>query len=257
MSRATTPFRYEEDDGQSSIRGTPRQSRRSERRRRSPQYTPRRKEETPTREYNSPSNRRRKSKSKSGFRWDDSIWEVTPERKYNSPRDRRRKSKSKSSFRWDDFSPKDERSASRNSRRQKRSPVYRKRVDLEEEEVVCQRDSGKRKERYKTYPSRDDEKRGRSPRDVPRGRYYSEPVGYSKECKLSEEIPDCRLYDIEARGGTRDFGKWFKKLPPNWTVDKDVRTDRGVFKKDNFQSSRALDKYLGIKNSRSPTDRRR
>jgi len=225
MSRATTPYRYEEDDGWSSTRISPRQSHRSDRRRRSPQYTPRRKE-------------------------------VTPRREYKSPRHRRSKSKSKSILGWDDSTPKDGRHTRRKSR-QRRSPGYRRRVDLEEEEEVYQRDSGKRKERTKTYPSRDDEKRGRSPRDVPRGRYHSEPVRWSKECKLSEEIPDCRLYDIEARGGTRDFGKWFEKLPPNWTVDKDVRTDRGVFKKDNFQSSSALDKYLGIRNSRSPTDRRR
>jgi len=225
MSRATTPLRYEEDDGWSSIRVTPRQSHRSERRRRSPQYTSRRKE-------------------------------VTPRTKYKSPRRRRSKSKSKSSFGWDDSTSRDERPPRRKSR-QRRSPGYRRRVDLEEEEEVYQRDSRKRKERAITYPLRDDEKRGKSPCDVPRGRCHSEPVGWSKECKLSEKIPDCRLYDIEARGGTRDFRKWFEKLPPNWTVDKDVRTDRGVFKKDNFQSSSDLDKYLGIRNSRSPTDRQR
>lgn len=225
MSSSTSPFRYEEVNGWSSTRVTPTQSRRSERRRRSPQCTPKRKE-------------------------------VTPRRKYKSPRHRKSKSKAKSSFRWDSSSPRDERSTRRKNR-QRGSPGYRTRVDLEEEEELYWRDSGKRKEWTKTYPSRDDEKRGRSSRDVPRGRYHSEPVGWSKACKLSEEIPDCRLYDIEARGGTRDFVKWFEKLPPNWTVDKDVRTDRGVFKKDNFQSSRALDKYLGIRNSRSPTDRLR
>jgi len=64
--------------------------------------------------------------------------------------------------------------------------------------------------------------------------------------KLSELLPDGRLWNIEARGGRRDFSKWFKTLPPNVKVDKDFRTDRGVFKKDNFQSIEALDRYLGI-----------
>jgi len=64
--------------------------------------------------------------------------------------------------------------------------------------------------------------------------------------KISEWLPGCRLQNIEARGGKRDFRKWFMALPPHVLVDKDVRTDRGVFKKDTFQTSQALDNYLGI-----------
>jgi len=78
----------------------------------------------------------------------------------------------------------------------------------------------------------------------------SEPMR-GREYKLSELLPDCRLRNIEARGGERDFTAWFKRLPPNIKVDKDIRTDRGVFKKDNFPTSRHLDKYLGIKNSKA------
>jgi len=83
------------------------------------------------------------------------------------------------------------------------------------------------------------------------------PLLRSKQYKLSELIPDCRLKNIEASGGRRDFSKWFKRLPPNVIVDKDMRTDRGVFTKDNFPTPQSLDKYLGIKNSRSPVKRRK
>lgn len=64
--------------------------------------------------------------------------------------------------------------------------------------------------------------------------------------KLSELLPECRIWNIEARGGRRNFGKWFQTLPPNVKVDKDLRTDRGVLKKDNFQSEEELNRYLGI-----------
>merc|ERR1711920_742703 len=74
----------------------------------------------------------------------------------------------------------------------------------------------------------------------------------SKEYKLSELIPDCRLKNIEASGGHRDFSKWSKRMPPNVIVDKDMRTDRGVFMRDNFPTPQYLDEYLGIRNSRSP-----
>jgi len=63
---------------------------------------------------------------------------------------------------------------------------------------------------------------------------------------VSELLPECRLRNIEAPGGTRDFEKWFQTLPPNVTVDKDLLTDRGVFRKDNFRTAEALDRYLGI-----------
>jgi len=71
--------------------------------------------------------------------------------------------------------------------------------------------------------------------------------GIMSNCKkLSELLPECRIWNIEARGGRRDFRKWFQIMPPNVKVDKDLRTDSGIFKKDNFQSMEALDKYLGI-----------
>jgi len=63
---------------------------------------------------------------------------------------------------------------------------------------------------------------------------------------VSELLPECRLRNIEAPGGRRDFEKWFVTLPPNVTVDKDLQTDRGVFRKDNFRTAEALDRYLGI-----------
>jgi len=97
----------------------------------------------------------------------------------------------------------------------------------------------------------DDHRRGQSPS------YRRRLVPRDSPVKFSDWRPECRLQNIEARGGKRDFRKWFKVLPPNVKVDKDVRTDRGVFKKDNFPSAHALDKYLGIKNSRSPVERRK
>jgi len=68
----------------------------------------------------------------------------------------------------------------------------------------------------------------------------------SSRRNLSELLPECRLRNIEATGGRRNFGKWFRTLPPNVRVDKDLRTDQGVFRKDNFQTAEALDRYLGI-----------
>lgn len=94
---------------------------------------------------------------------------------------------------------------------------------------------------------------GNSSNDSPIYRRRRSP---EERLKVSEWLPGCRLRNIEARGGKRDFRQWFNVLPPHVQVDKDLRTDRGVFKKDNFQSAQALDKYLGIVNSRSPVDRR-
>jgi len=90
-----------------------------------------------------------------------------------------------------------------------------------------------------------------------RSRLKSVPLSRSKQYKLSELVPDCRLKNIEASGGDRDFSKWFKRLPPNVIVDKDIRTDRGIFTKDNFPTPQSLDKYLGIGNSRSPVSKRK
>jgi len=64
--------------------------------------------------------------------------------------------------------------------------------------------------------------------------------------KLSELLPECRVSNIHASGGRCDFSKWFRFLPPNIQVDKDLQTDRGVFKKDNFQNDQALKRYLNI-----------
>jgi len=90
-----------------------------------------------------------------------------------------------------------------------------------------------------------------------RSRLKSVPLSRSKQYKLSELIPDCRLKNIEASGGRRDFSKWFKRLPPNVIVDKDMTTDRGVLTRDNFPTPQSLDKYLGIQKSRSPVKRRK
>jgi len=69
---------------------------------------------------------------------------------------------------------------------------------------------------------------------------------------MSEIMSGCRLIISRQEGGARDLGKWFKTIPPNLKVDKDVRTVRGVFSKDKFQSSTALDRYLGITSLRHP-----
>jgi len=95
----------------------------------------------------------------------------------------------------------------------------------------------------------------RSPR-APATRARSPSAPQLKTYRLSELIPECRLYHIEARGGRRDFRKWFSTLPPNVKVDKDMKTDRGVFKKDNFATDKKLDEYLGINRSKSPQDDR-
>jgi len=95
----------------------------------------------------------------------------------------------------------------------------------------------------------------RSPR-APSTRARSPSAPELKTYRLSELIPECRLYHIEARGGRRDFRKWFSTLPPNVQVDKDMKTDRGVFKKDNFATSAKLDEYLGLNRSHSPPDSR-
>jgi len=64
--------------------------------------------------------------------------------------------------------------------------------------------------------------------------------------KLSELVPDRRLRGLEARGGKRDFARWFKFLPPNVSVDVDFKCDRGIFKRDFFRSGDMLDRYLGL-----------
>lgn len=199
------------------------------------------------------SNRRRRSPNyTSKSREDESR---RRERTILSPRYRRTESKSSTRYRKE----KSTRRNKRSSRRRSWSPSYRG-SDVDHKEELWgsgsqRRGSQKRKERA-SYPSRVENSRRPSQRDVPRGRSHSHSDFWSKECKFSEVIPECRLRNIEASGGSRDFRKWFGKLPPNCRVDKDVRTDRGVFRKDNFQSSSALVRYLGI-NNRSPSDRKR
>jgi len=198
---------------------TPR-SRRAERRRRSPKHTSRRADN----------------------------W--SPRRRKSSPCYRRNKCRSSTRYR-EESTPKDMRS----SRGQSYSPRYQERDDDYKEELKTTDGEGRR-ERATSHTSRVDEYRRSSRRDR-RGRCNSDSDCWGRDCKISEVMPDCRLRDIEASGGSRDFSKWFGKLPPNCRVDKDVRTDRGVFKKDNFPSSSALDRYLGINSSKSPTDKRR
>jgi len=90
----------------------------------------------------------------------------------------------------------------------------------------------------------------------PKDRLTAHPHQREKECKLSDLINDSRLTKIEA--SKRSFRKWFKNLPPNVKVDKDVFTDRGmIIAKDNFRSSGDLDSYLGIEKCESPSDRGR
>jgi len=119
-----------------------------------------------------------------------------------------------------------------------------------------------RRDSSERYYSREMEKYSQGRSSHPRHRSHKSPrccrrQSPEEHMKVSEWLPGCRLRNIEARGGKRDFRQWFTVLPPNVQVDQDLRTDRGVFKKDNFQSSRALDKYLGIVNSRSPVDRKK
>jgi len=111
----------------------------------------------------------------------------------------------------------------------------------------------RQKEQAFSHPRRIDLSRFSSARER-RGTCISNSDYWGRQCKLSEVKPDCRLRGVKASGGSRDFRKWFGKLPPNCRIDKDVRTDCGVLSRDNFQSSSALDRYLGIKSSKSPTD---
>jgi len=195
---------------------------RSDRRRRSPKYTPRQKK------YDSP--RRSRSKSSVTDRWT--------------------KSKSSTRYKREESSRRDE----RKSRRRSYSPEYRRYVSDSKEDSWVE-DNSRREERIASYPSRVQKSKRSSTRDYPRERRDSS--SRRRERKFSEFLPECRLHDIEACGGTRDFAGWFGKVPPNYIVDKDVQTDRGIFKKDNFQSSKDLDRYLEINSSTSPTDRRR
>jgi len=205
-----------------SNRSTPRK-RRSARSGRSPKYTPRRREEVTS---------RRRSTS--------------------TPRDRSSKSKSSSRYKRRSSTPK----AGRSSRKQSYSPQYRD-YDVDHKEELCTSDNERQRERVSSHPSRGKKSRRSSRGDDRRERRKSDSNFWSKECKASEVWPDCRLRDIKASGGSRDFKKWFDKVPPNCRVDKDVRTDRGMFRKDNFESTKALDRYLGINKSKSPTDRSR
>jgi len=154
----------------------------------------------------------------------------------------------------------DEKSLSRN-----RSDSYLGHKDQSARSSRCR---SRRSEKYYSPMRRDsseryysEEKYSRGRSSSPRHRSHNSPryrhrQSPEERLKVSEWLPGCRLRNIEARGGKRDFRQWFTVLPPNVQVDQDLRTDRGVFKKDNFQSSQALDKYLGIVNSRSPVDRR-
>merc|ERR1719192_1253051 len=63
---------------------------------------------------------------------------------------------------------------------------------------------------------------------------------------LSDLVPELRLRGVKARGGTRDFARWFATIPPNVLVDVDFKCDRGILKKDYFRTAEMLDKYLGL-----------
>jgi len=64
--------------------------------------------------------------------------------------------------------------------------------------------------------------------------------------KLSELVPELRLHGLKARGGSRDFARWFEAIPPNVLVDVDFMCDKGIFKKDFFRTAEMLDRYLGL-----------
>jgi len=232
-----------------SNRSTPRK-RRAARSRRSPKYTSRRTEEVTPRRRIKSSPRYRSSKSSPRYRSS----KPKSSSRYNRESSTPQSSKFKSSSRYnrEKSTPKDGRS----SRPQSYSPQYRG-YDDDCKEELCTSDNERRRERATSHPSRVEKSQSSSKRDDVRGRYRKDSDSWSKECKASEVWPECRLRDIEASGGSRDFGKWFGKVPPNCRVDKDVRTDRGTFRKDNFESSFALDRYLGINGSKSPSKRRR
>jgi len=214
-----------------SNRSTPRK-RRAARSRGSPKHTPRRRDE------DSP---RRRIKSRSRYQ------SPKASSRYRSP-----KSKSRSSYNRVNSTPKE----GRRSRPQSSSPQYRS-YDDDHKEEICTSDNERRRERATSHSSRVDKSRRSSRRDGGKGRRKDDSDFWSRECKASEVWPEGRLRDIEASGGSRDFKKWFGKVPPNCRVDKDVWTDRGLFRKDNFESSYALDRYLGINGSKSPSRRRR
>jgi len=172
------------------------------------------------------------------------------QRRKSSPSNRGVKSNSRTRFQ-----NRSESNNKRSSRGQSYSRSYRG-YDVDYKEELRTVDSEKRKERALSHPHLLDQSRLSSGRER-RGTCNRNSDYWGRECKLSEVKPDCRLRGVKASGGSRDFRKWFGKLPPNCRIDKDVRTDRGILRRDNFQSSTALDRYLGIKSSKSPSDRRR
>jgi len=161
----------------------------------------------------------------------------------SSSRYRRAMSKCSSIYRMDKSTPKDKQSS------QRHRCLSRDANNMVE---FSESDDEMREETTTSYAFQVEESQRSDTRKVTLGRRQtnSDFWSWSKECKISEVMPDCRLRNIEARGGERDFGKWFGKLPPNCRIDKNVRTDRGVFTKDNFHSSSALDLYLGVKKSK-------
>jgi len=123
----------------------------------------------------------------------------------------------------------------------------------------------KRQQRWATYSYENDSSPhcsrtpNFSPQRYPQRDRFANKLDYrEKECNLSDLITDSHLTNIEASKKSMSFRKWFKTLPPNVKVDKDVFTKRGMLiTKDNFRNSGDLDSYLGIEKSRSPSQRRR
>lgn len=256
-SRSATPDRSR-SSSPAARRGRHRRSRTSKSRYSSRENSPyRRHESSSERDLETVYQRRRRSRNH------DTVDSPSPKhsrRRHNkSPRDEKpRRSKASWSKRG---SRDDEKSISRH----RSDSSYFGQRDQSTRSSRCR---SRRSETYYSPQRRDssehfysNERRSRGMSNSPTHSGNNSPSYHSRRSpkatlKLSEWLPECRLENIEARGGKRDFGKWFTVLPPHVQVDKDVRTDRGVFKKDNFQSSQALDKYLGLKNSRSPVDRR-
>jgi len=73
---------------------------------------------------------------------------------------------------------------------------------------------------------------------------HIKPIEEAK--KLSELVPELRLRGVKARGGSRDFARWFETVPPNVLVDVDFKCDRGILRKDHFRTADMLDRYLGL-----------
>lgn len=246
-SPARSPRRYEDEYKRSST-GSRKRSYSPDGRRAKRDYSPRASRARSPDDY-TPANRGRSSSAHRHSSHSTSSRESSRRRKIRSnvsPRDSSRKSI-------------DSRKRSHSPRRRvRRADTYPSPKDaVNDRRPTRQEDRPRRQQQRSMTPPRRSQ-----PRTRPRSPSAPEPRESRKsksptQYRLSELVPECRLYHIEARGGRRDFRKWFQTLPPNVKVDKDMKTDRGVFKKDNFANGAKLDEYLGIQKSLSPAKDRK